>query len=149
MEVIIVILIMGTLMGIAATQLRQPSAYLYATDLKAMIQQARFESIKRNRKVAVFWNPDSNAFITAVMNNGADVCNKDNTALVLQGHNLSEYTNLHISSNTLLGKGLMWLPTGQSRNCLNGQNTGGEVSFSNKTKIRTLLISNSGKVEIK
>lgn len=146
LELLVVLGIMGVLMGLGIFMLRPPSAYLVANDLKAMIQQARFEAIRRNAPVAVVWHGAEQTFTTRL--NPEDpaanrACHGDT---ILNTKRLSDYRNVSLRS-ALTQNGLVWLPSGLGVQCGGGlmmnstRLTDGRTTYS-------VTISNAGRVRI-
>lgn len=117
LELLLVLGIMGILMGVGFTALRPPSAYLFANDLKAMIQQARFEAIKRNVPVAVVWNSTDQTFTTRWNSSSGTTNQACSGSNVLNTKRLTDYRSVSVKS-AFMQSGLIWLPNGLGRQCL-------------------------------
>ena len=143
-ELIIVLAIIGILAAIGIGSVRPPEARLLANDYRAMVQQARFEAIKRNLPVAVVLNGQE--YITLVKNDAAINCTTTNSAQ-LRVKRADEYRNVQISNVTGTGNGIVWLPTGLARNCSNTLPTGaGTATFSSGSSSVSVNISQAGRV---
>ncbi len=124
LEMLIVIGVVGILLALGIPMLRPPAAYLFASDLKAMVQQARFEAIKRNRPVAVVWDSASKTYTTrfdaanTTFSNPSSACTSASPT-ILNTKRTSEYRNLNVSTN-MSGNGIVWLPTGLPKPCGTG-----------------------------
>jgi prepilin-type N-terminal cleavage/methylation domain-containing protein len=143
-EMLVTLSILGIALGIGISFLKMPSSRLYANDLKAMIQQARFESIKRNAAVAVVWDSVAQNFTIRVLTDLTQPCSN---GIQLKAQPLSEYRNLKIESTTLPGNGVIWLPTGQIRGC-NNPLADSVTTISDSRSTLLLTISRAGRVTI-
>ena len=146
LEMLIVIAIMGILMALGVPMLRPPSSYLFASDLKAMVQQARFESIKRNVPVAVVWSDSAKTFTTQSHTDYLKACDATGTEK-LRVKSLTEYRNLRVTSAFQTG-GLVWLPTGLGRQCTGGLMANG-TTITDDRMVYRVCISSAGRVRIK
>lgn len=150
LEMLIVIAIMGILLALGVPMLRPPSAYLFATDLKAMIQQARFEAIKRNSPVAVIWDSTDKTFTTrfdAANTTFADPSTAcTSTSPPLNTKRASDYRNLSISTN-MSGNGIVWLPTGSARECSNNLGNS-RITIDDGKKPFYVFVSMGGRVRV-
>jgi prepilin-type N-terminal cleavage/methylation domain-containing protein len=118
LELLVVLGILGILMSIGIPMLRPPSSYLFVNDLKAVIQQARYEAIKRNVPVAVVWNSTDQSFTTQFHPSDPalnQACNTTGTT-ILNTKRLSEYQRVSVKS-AFVQNGLVWLPNGLGRQC--------------------------------
>lgn len=151
LELLVVISVIGILLAVGVPALRPPSAYLFASDLKTMIQQARFESIKRNAPVALVWRSNNQAFVTQLHPTNATVNQACNTAgmTVLRTKNLTDYRNVSVESDSAQN-GVVWLPTGLMRWC-DGSFVAAGTDFTGLTDGRAtydINISSAGQVDI-
>ncbi len=143
---LIVITIIGIFTALGVPMLRPPSAYLFASDLKAMIQQARFESIKRNVPVAVVCSDSAKTFTT--QSHTTDLlkaCDATGTEK-LRVKSLTEYRNLSVTS-AFETSGLVWLPTGLGRQCTGGAMMNGTTITDGRVAYR-IVTSSAGRVQI-
>ena len=115
-ELLIALSILGILLGIGAALVRTPSASLYANDIRALIQQARFEAVKLNRPVAIVWNEPLNSFVAGV-GPLSDPCEFDAPIVTADSR---AYARLTIDPGFGSDDGLVWLPSGQARDCAFG-----------------------------
>lgn len=148
LELLLVISIMGILLTLGVPMLRPPSSYLFATDLKAMIQQARFESIKRNVPVAVVWRRTDQAFTTQSHSTNFasnQACNATGTTII-RTKNLADYRNLSVT-NALTQNGVVWLPTGLARLC-DGSWIANSTTLTDDRATYKINISTAGRVMI-
>lgn len=151
LELLIVIGIMGILMAVGIPMLRPPSAYLFATDLKAMIQQARFEAIKRNRPVAVVWNSSNQTYTTRFDETNTTFANPGSACtstgpMILNTKRASDYRNLSVATD-MSGNGIVWLPTGLARGCSSGLGNS-TTTVNDGKKPFYVIISTAGRVRV-
>lgn len=146
LEMLVVLGIMGILMGIGVAALRPPSAYLFANDLKAMIQQARFEAIKRNVPVAVVWSSTNQTFTTRWNETNSAVNQACSGSAVLNTKRLSDYRSVSVAS-ALTQSGLVWLPSGMGTQCGGGLMSN-STSLTDGRTTYNVTISSAGRVRI-
>lgn len=150
LEMLIVMSVMGVLMAIGIPMLRPPSAYLFANDLKAMVQQARYEAIKRNVPVAVVWRSTDKTFTTQfnpddpAVNKACDLAVRNEGKLRIKS--LTEYRNLSVTSS-FETTGLVWLPTGSGKQCGGGVMANGTTITDGRATYR-VCVSSAGRVKI-
>lgn len=144
-EMLVILAVLGIALATSISFLQMPSSRLYANDIKSMIQQARFESIKRNVAVAVVWSDTAQAFEMRVNQGNDQSCTAVNR---IKSQPLSEYRNLTLDSDDLPGNGLVWLPNGQVRNCNNGLMDDNEITVSDKRTTIQVVLSRAGKVSL-
>lgn len=116
LELLLVLGILSILFALGIPMLRPSYAYLFASDFRAMVQQARFEAIKRNLPVAVVRNGQQ--YTTLVKNDAAINCTTTNSTQI-NIKRAAEYRDVQISDGdtTGTGNGIVWLPTGLARAC--------------------------------
>jgi prepilin-type N-terminal cleavage/methylation domain-containing protein len=126
LEMLIVLAIAGILLAIGTYQLRPPSARLVANALKTQLLQAKLESIKRNRPVAVLYNAAQQRFITTAKSSipWTDATLQDYpcslTDSVLYTLDLREYpaTKVLAAFKAVGGaQGVVWNPNGRPSFC--------------------------------
>ncbi len=148
LEILVTLSIMGIALGLLSTFSMPSQRSLLANDAKAMLQQARFESIKRNVAVAVVWDSTARSFKMLANTNNAMSCT---ATTVLQIKNAADYRNVSVTNNLSGGsvKGIIWLPNSTVRGC-DGQTVDGTllVSDTRKNTQTTLRVSSSGKVSL-
>lgn len=105
--------IIGILFSIGAWSLRGDSAKTYANDVQSLVQQARFESVKRNVPISVQWEVADRRF-TALLGNEGDPC--AGTEIIV-GRSADEYRGLNVTFDEDEAPVLVWLPSGQARSC--------------------------------
>ncbi len=113
LEALIAISIIGILLGIGIPRFAGSDARAYSNDVKALVQQARFEAVKRNVPIAVVWNASADEFRT-VLGTVAEPC-VPGTVLATARH--SEYRRVEVDPGFGDGQGIVWLPSGQARSC--------------------------------
>lgn len=113
LEILIVLSILGVLLGVGASSIRPPSASAFANDVRALIQQARFESIKRNVPVSVVWDQETTSFVVGIGPSG-DLCA---IADVIARATALDYPRLVVDPGFPEDGGLVWIPSGQARAC--------------------------------
>lgn len=141
---LIALAFIAILAGIGAMQVRGRSAISYANDLKSLVQQARFEAIKRNVPVAVVWNEGATEFQTVL---GPDSTPCEDVDL-LYAAGTTEYRDLEIEPGFENADGVVWLPNGQARSCSLGPFSEHIAVISDRTHTRTITVSLTGRVTI-
>lgn len=146
-ETIVVVAIIGILAGIGLARATAPNARLFANDLKGLLEQARYQAVRRHTPVAVVWNASASRFETrpqAVPTNptsapGFDTTTCASTAAPLRSHDARDYRGASVEGG-LATAGIVWLPSGLVRTC-----DGGDLGASVVTNVtdgrRTLSIS--------
>lgn len=153
LELLVVVSMLGILLAIGAIRTPVRGAQLYANDVRAILQQGRFEAIKRNEPVAVVWNPNEDAWQTLV----GDPREPCAAGTVLAEASRLRYPRVTIqpgflpASPPLVGNGVVWIPTGQPRGCNDfaplAQLTIATVSDGDVQ--REVVISGSGRVVVR
>lgn len=141
-EVVIVLAMLGVLLSIGAASFRPSESRLYANDVRALIQQARFEAVRRNVPVAVVWDAADDAFLT-VLGNDADRCD---ASTVLNRATASTYRQVEVDIE--FDDGLVWLPSGTARSCNLGAFSDVIAVISDRFGSRTVTVSLTGRVTI-
>ena len=91
-EMMLVVAIIGILLAVGFVQLRAPSTRLFANDLKAQLQQAKFEAVKRNAPVAVAWDGGAQSFSTRFDTAASDPCNGATVLAVSESERTSQFS---------------------------------------------------------
>ena len=145
LEMLIVIGIMGIFLALGVPMLRPSYAYVFASDFRAMLQQARFEAIKRNLPVAVV--RDGQQYVTLIKNDASINCTSTNSTQI-NIKRAAEYRDVQISlsDTTGTGHGIVWLPTGLARACGSSGVITGTAAFTSKNKTAKVVISQGGRV---
>jgi prepilin-type N-terminal cleavage/methylation domain-containing protein len=145
LEVVVAVAILGILLAIGATSIRAPAAQTYSSSLRNMVLQARFEAIKRNAPVVVGWVADEGEFVARIAG-PTDWCS--DLGAVLTRSNAAEIGRLNVTT-TVAGSGsLVWIPSGQARNCSRAQFTPDFATIDDSRNVRTVRIGAAGRVEI-
>ena len=151
LELLLTLSIMGILLAIGIPMLRPPAAYFFANDLKAMIQQARFEAIKRNTPVAVVWDSAGQSYTTRFDSantnfaNPATACTSISPT-ILSVKRTSEYRNVSVTTN-MSGSGVVWLPTGLNRSCSSGIGNS-TTTIRDGSASYKVIVSTTGRVKL-
>lgn len=130
-ELLIVLAVVGTLLAVGFVAVRPPASRVYANDVRALIQQARFEAVKLNVPVAIVWDVSDSSFVVGTGTVAAP-CAIDTE---LSRASSSEYPRLTVDPGFEEGGGLVWLPSGQARSCDYG------------TYVETIAYVDDGRVE--
>jgi prepilin-type N-terminal cleavage/methylation domain-containing protein len=144
LEILIAIAMLGVLVGFGAMQIRARSATAYARDLKGLVQQGRFEAIKRNRPIAVIWSESAGEFRT-VLGSEDQPCDPEE---VLATASPANYRRLNVDSSFSDGDGIVWLPSGQARACDLGVFSEHIAVLNDGNTSRTVTVSLTGRVTI-
>lgn len=151
LELVIVVAVLGILLSIGVVQLRQPAARLLANDLKGVIEQARFEAIKRNRPVAVLWDVDGGRVESRFDSASALVAASCDGDTRIVSRELSEYRGVQVDvamPGDTFNRGVVWLPTGQGRTCHGTPDIRTEIRVSDGRGERLILVSVGGRVSV-
>ncbi len=145
LEMLIVLGILGIFLALGIPMLRPSYAHLFANDFRAMVQQARFEAIKRNLPVAVV--RDGQQYTTLVKDDATINCTVTNSTQV-NIKRAAEYRDVQISDSdtTGTGNGIVWLPTGLARACNGSGVVTGTAAFTSRSKTAKVVISQAGRV---
>ena len=144
-EVIVVVAIIGILAGIGFSRITAPNARLFANDLKGLLEQARYESVRRHTPVAVVWNGsrfESRPQVVPANPTSApafDATTCTSTGTPLRSHDARDYRAVSVSGG-LAAAGIVWLPSGLVRAC-DGGDLGAPVVTNVTDGRRTLSIS--------
>ena len=114
-EILVTLSILGVLAAIGVARLQPQSDRVFANDLQLMIQQARFEAVKKNTPVAVVWNSTDRQFETRLTPGSLAIANVCTTGQLINTKALNDYPHLSISGD--LEDGIVWLPNGSVRKC--------------------------------
>lgn len=117
LEVIVAIAILGILLAIGAARFRGSDARAYSNDVKALVQQARFEAVKRNVPISVTWNAAADEFRTILPSDAGSPCSLG-TVLATASH--AGYRRVEVDPGFSDGQGIVWIPSGQARSCSMG-----------------------------
>lgn len=131
LELLVVLVVLGVLLGIGVTVVRPPAATVYSNDVRALIQQARFEAIKRNVPVAIRWDAEGMGFVAGL----GPVDDPCAIVDVVARAATDAYPRVVVDPGFPEGDGLVWLPSGQARACDYG------------TFVQTIAYVEDGRVE--
>jgi prepilin-type N-terminal cleavage/methylation domain-containing protein len=121
-EVIVAIGIIGILASIGIARINAPDARLFANDVKAMLEQARYEAVRRHTPVAVVWSGidfEIRPQPVPVSPTSAplfDTTTCTSAATPLRSHDARDYRSVSVSGG-LVTTGVVWLPSGLVRSC--------------------------------
>jgi Tfp pilus assembly protein FimT len=141
---LIVMAVIGILAAIGFVSLRTPGPQLFANDLRALVQQARHEAVKRNVPVAVRWDASGGRFVTTVSATES-ACG---AGTELAQRSLAEYPRLTIATTFVDGEGVVWLPSGQARSCTLRAFDDAIATIGDGRTQRTVIVTLTGRVEI-
>jgi len=113
LEILVVIAILGILLAVAVPQLRTPAVRLAGDASRSFVQQMRFEAIKLNRPVVVQVAANGTGLEGRRLHSSASI-NCGDSAELLRTLDFHEFGAVQA---TRAGEPLVWLPTGQVRNC--------------------------------
>src|SRR5690554_2039477 len=74
LETVLVVAILGILLAVGFVAFRTPGPRHFANDLKAQLQEAKYEAVKRNAPVAVVWDSVGQTFQTRFDSALTDPC---------------------------------------------------------------------------
>ncbi|MGK7912823.1 MAG: GspH/FimT family pseudopilin [Synechococcus sp.] len=133
----------------------------FASEMRSQIQSARFEAIKRNRNVAIFFDENSESLRTVVKDASNDGCDIDTGDLELTSSTVAipETAELNqsmfVAGSFMTQGGIVWRPTGLTGRCSNfnaqGFNTlKVRVEYPlNDTENFDIAISSAGRVDLR
>lgn len=150
LEVLLAVAILAILSTGLAVFGGSSSVRLYSDDIQSLLQQARLESIKRNRPVAVTWDSATQAFSTRYMPSpgSSTIASACGGTAVVTSRAAGTYKNLTVAT-TLPGNGVVWLPNTLLATC-GGAMTGTEtITISDARQSVIISISTAGQVSIK
>ena len=144
LEIMMAIAVVGILASIGYVNLRTPGPQLFANDLRALVQQARHEAVKRNQPVAVLWDASGRRFVTSVPS-GSPWCE---VGVQLAERRLAEYPRLSIETTFVDGEGVVWLPSGHARSCEMRSFERAIAFIEDGSSSKTVVVTLTGRVEI-
>ena len=144
LEVLAVVAVVGILATIGFVNLRTPGPQLFANDLRALVQQARHEAVKRNVPVAVMWDAAGGRFVTTLPAGGGPC----DGGTELAQRRLTEYPRLTITTTFVDGEGVVWLPNGHARSCELRAFERAIATIRDGRTVRTVVVTLTGRVEI-
>jgi prepilin-type N-terminal cleavage/methylation domain-containing protein len=124
-ELLVTLAVIGILAAIGVSRIDAPNARLFANDLKALLEQARYDAVRRNTPVAVVVS--GGAFVTRVSAT-TPVSATFDTTICTAGSAVRTKTTTDYRGITLTGgltsAGIVWLPSGLVRTCVGADLTG-------------------------
>ena len=165
LETIAVLAVIGiaTTIGIAGwnNAKNRFSTDAFASEIRSQIQSARFEAIKRNRHVAIYFDDTTESLRTVVKDASNNGCDIDTGDLELTSSTVSIpevallNSSMFVEGSFMRQGGIVWRPTGLTGRCSNfnaqGFNTL-EVRFEAPLDNATdfdIAISSAGRVELR
>ncbi|MEL7085942.1 MAG: type II secretion system protein [Cyanobacteria bacterium J06597_1] len=165
LETIVALAVIGiaTSIGIAGwnNARNRFSTDAFASEIRSQIQSARFEAIKRNRHVAIFFDDTTESLRTVVKDASNNGCDIDTGDLDLTSGTVAIPDVAELNSSMFVGGsfmtqgGIVWRPTGLTGRCSNfnaqGFNTL-KVRFEAPLDSATdfdIAISSAGRVELR
>ena len=142
------IAIVGILLSIGYTQLRSPDARLFANDVKAIIHQARYEAIKRNRPVAIAWEDEAERFVIRINQSSPMVTAACNGDTVLATKSPNDYRQIELEVDVPTNC-LVWLPSGQGRTRGGSPAIDSQITIADGRTTRIVEVSIGGKVSVR
>jgi prepilin-type N-terminal cleavage/methylation domain-containing protein len=120
LEMIIVGAVLAILLTVIISRLIPPRVRLLSNEIIATIHQARLESVKRNRAVAILFFDDRLEMRVNTLPQGTS-CAVNATELI-RTTSLMTYGPARVTrqNSSVLPEALYWLPSGQARHCNGG-----------------------------
>jgi prepilin-type N-terminal cleavage/methylation domain-containing protein len=151
-EFLIVLAIIAILAGLGVARINAPDARLFANDLRAALEQARYEAVRRHTPIAFSW--DAAGFATREPTGTLNTVTKvfdttictSGTPLRIKG--LTDYRGITVTGG-LESAGVVWLPSGLIRAC-----DGSDLPATTTTTIGDgrstyrVILSGAGAVEV-
>ncbi len=147
-ELLIAVAIIGILASIGFVRISPPSARLLSNDIKAMVHQARYEAVKRNRPIAFVWNEAEDGFEIRLDSASSSVLAACGGDTLLTSKAVADYPRTAVSTD-MPTSGLVWLPTGQGRACNGAPMISSDIRVVSGTISRVVEVTMGGKVTIK
>ena len=144
LELLMALSVLGVLAAIGVAAFPPQGARAYANDLRALIQQARFEAVKRSVPVAVVWSASDGEFQTR---RGSDATPCAGATLVARASPV-EYRRVTVDPGFVDGEGGVWLPSGQARSCALGPFSPTIATIRDDGASRVVTVTLTGRVTI-
>lgn len=143
---LVTLAILGTLLAIAAMNVRAPAVRLAADSVHGFVQEGRFEAIRTNRPVIVDVDADAGTLALRRGDN-ADTIDCSTGRADARTLALGEYRNVNPSAD---GFPFVWLPTGRPRSCSAAPLPldGVQVVLRDGSKEATVRVNAGGEVRI-
>lgn len=145
LEVLIVIAVLATTLGLGATLFRAPSSQVYASSLRNLVLQARFEAIRRNEPVVVAWDADVQEFVVRASGSGAWCTSM---GAELNRSNAADIGRLTVTTSVTGDGSLVWVPSGQARSCSGAAFARSFADIDDGRMVRRVVIGTAGRVEV-
>ncbi len=145
-EILVTIAVLSILAGIGFTSLRPPALQTAASNVRALMQQAKLESIKLNRPVVV--SLVGNELRSQSLASGhALQCSTGLTDL--RGLDLGDFPRVVAEEAAQMP--FVWLPTGQVRDCVGASLSadGAGVVLNDGRRSLTVAVGAGGQVEVR
>lgn len=146
-EILIAVGILGVLLAIGAMTFGSQGARAYANDVRALIQQARFESVKLNTPVAVVWNEGEQEFQSLRYEPDSSGPPCEGSVTIARAI-FKEYRHVVVEPGFVDGEGIVWIPSGQARSCSMGSFTPTIAVVSDGRQSLEVTVSLTGRVTI-
>lgn len=143
-ELLIVLAVLGILLGLGVQRFGSNGARAYSNDVRSIVQQARFEAVKRNAPVAVIWNGSANEFRT-ILGSGVTPCVPGSVLVTAAA---SRYRGVSVETEFLNGDGIVWLPSGQARSCSLGVFSPAIAEISDRNHQYNVTVTLTGRVTV-
>lgn len=146
-EMLIALSILGILIAIGAMSFGSQGARAYSNDVRALIQQARFEAVKLNTPIAVVWNQGEQEFrsLRYDSDSSGPPCEGP---ITISRANFKEYRGVVVEPGFDHGDGIVWIPSGQARSCSMGAFTPTIARVSDRQRSLEVTVSLTGRVTI-
>ena len=144
-ELLIVVAALSIIAAFGVFAVRPSTAQTYANAVHSFLTKSRFDAVRLNRPVFVYWNETEGAFESGVGTTD-DWC--DDTGEVLAQMETRRIDRLTVETE-LSTRRLVWIPSGQVRAC------GGQffrpviATIRDQRTIREVVIGASGLVEVR
>jgi prepilin-type N-terminal cleavage/methylation domain-containing protein len=144
-EIILVLAILGITLSASAAVFRAPAPQVYATSLRNLVLQARFEAIRRNAPVVVGWDAGVREFVVRLAGETGWCADM---GAVIGRSNAAEIGRLTITTTVVGAGSLVWVPSGQARNCGRGPFVDDVADIVDGRTSRRVFIGAAGRVEV-
>jgi len=146
LELLIVVAILAVALGLGTTMWRAPSSQVFASSLRNLVLQARFEAIRRNEPVVVAWDADAREFVVRAGGGGAWCTNM---GAELGRSNAADIGRVVVTTSVTGNGSLVWVPSGQARSCSGAAFAEDFADIDDGRMTRRVVIGAAGRVEIR
>jgi prepilin-type N-terminal cleavage/methylation domain-containing protein len=146
LEMLVVMAVLAVTFGFASFAVRPSSAQVYATSLRNLVLQSRFEAIRRNEPVVVGWDASAREFVVRTAG-ATDWC--DGSGSELRRSNAADVGRLAITTTVTGSASLVWVPSGQARTCARASFPEAFAAIDDGRSVRRLVIAAAGRVEVR